>query len=381
MNKKILYLVTEDWYFWSHRLHLAQSALKNDYLVILATNEGKYLDKIRAKGFDFIPVSIHRSVGSVFREIGTFIKLLKIYNRCRPDLVHHISLKPVFIGTLSAWMCRIPCIVNSYTGLGFLFTTGNSWKSFIFLKLFLPLTAPLLRGNKIWSIVQNPDDREDLRKYGLLSEQRTIMIRGSGVDVTSFSYSDEQESSIPVVMFASRLLRTKGIFEFIEAAGLIRDKKIPARFVVIGDIDEGNPTSIKREQLDEWIHQGCIEYWGYQDDIAPAYRQAHIICFPSYREGLPKVLLEAAATGRPIVAFDVPGCREIVRHEENGLLVPVKDTGKLVSSIIRLLQDRELRVKMGWQGRRLVEQYFSIETITEQTLDLYRSALAPSDRL
>lgn len=368
--KKILYVVTEDWYFWSHRLSLAEAAQRQGYEVHVVTRPGEYAKQIAAKGFIFHPLFMNRGIGSLLDEIGTFFRLYRYYRELAPDLVHHIALKPVLMGSCAATIARIPAVINSYTGLGFLFISDSRFAS-IFRKFILPLISPILRSKRFYSIVQNQDDLSLLEKSGLIEPARTVLIPGSGVDTNLYTCSKEYETDKPVVLFASRLLRDKGIHEFIEAVRLLRNRNISARFVVAGDTDSGNPTSIRNSEVIEWVNQGLIEWWGYRDDMHYVLRESHIVCLPSCREGLPKILIEASASGRAIITTDVPGCREAVREGVNGLRVPVKDVVRLAAAIERLLSDSELRISMGEQGRKMVEELFDMEKVNSATLDLY----------
>jgi len=371
---KILYLVTEDWYFCSHRLNLAEAAMKAGNEVVVVTQVGDHAETIRSKGFTLIPLEMHRSVGSPLQELSTLIKLIRLYIQIKPDLLHHVSLKPVIFGSFAAWIARIPCVVNAYTGLGYLFTTRTLTSGF-FMKMMVPLMSMIMKRKGFHSIVQNSDDESALMNLGLVRPGRVSLIRGSGVDTAVFRYVPELITDTPMVLFASRLLRDKGIIEFIDAVRIIKKRGIPARFVVVGDTDPGNPTRIDKSELYAWVKQGMIEWWGYRDDMPEIFKQAHIICLPSYREGLPKVLLEAAACGRPIVTTDVPGCREVVQDGINGFLVPAKDAVTLADAIQRLLAAPELRKQMGEAGRKRVEENFGIDTVNSATVSIYNDLL------
>jgi glycosyltransferase involved in cell wall biosynthesis len=203
--------------------------------------------------------------------------------------------------------------------------------------------------------------------------EKATLIPGSGVDTERFIKSPEPDG-IPVVILPARLLWDKGVGEFVEAARLLRSKCIKARFALVGDIDLDNPTSVTIEQLRDWEKEGVIEWWGWKDSMEQVYAEAHIVCLPSYREGLPKTLVEAAACGRPIIAFDVPGCREIVRPDKNGLLVPVYDVPGLADAMEYLITNSDIRKSMGTAGREIVEDGFSAELIVSQTLGVYSSS-------
>ena len=370
MTDKILYLVSEDWYFCSHRLKLAIAAREHGYAVVVATQNGEYADTIIANGFTLIPVIVYRSITSFYKELWAVFRLYKIYKNVQPDLVHHVSLKPSLTGSIAAWFAGVPHVVNAYTGLGHAFISRSLLMLFIVFAI-LPTIGLLLKGRRVYSIVQNNDDKEALLESGLINPARTVLIRGSGVDTSEFSVSPEPDGDKLIVLFASRLLKDKGIYEYIHAIGRLKETGVSARFVIVGDCDVGNPTSISRSELDNWMGEGLIEWWGHHKDMSRVFKQVHIVCLPSYREGLPKVLLEAAASGRPIVTTDVAGCREVVVNGLNGFLVPVKDPVALADSIRKLIDSAELRRQMGQAGRKRVEENFALDIINRNTVALY----------
>ena len=373
MKPKLLFLVTEDLYFCSHRLALARAALAAGYDVGVITQVTAHGDIIRQAGLKLFPLPFARSGRKPLQDLATLSSLLRIYRRERPDLVHHVSIKPILYGSMAAAICGVPRVINAYTGLGFTFTSNRPLARVVRAAM-RSLLRPWLAGRRTWTIVQNPDDRALLRSAGLIDDARTSLVRGSGVDTTQFRPAPEPEG-IPVVLFAARLLWDKGVGEFVEAAGKLHAAGIAARFVLVGEPDPENPMSVPVAKLEQWRQQGVIELWGRRDDMVDVFRQATIVCLPSWREGLPKVLIEAAACGRPIVTADAPGCREIVRHGESGLLVPPKDAGALAAAIRRLLDDADCRRRMGQCGRAVAEAEFAIERVVTDTLELYRRLL------
>jgi len=294
-----------------------------------------------------------------------------------------VALKPVVYGSFAALFARhstfesrSPVVINAITGLGSVFTsTSLTARTLRFL--VIALIRFFLHRKSSHVILQNRDDMEMLVSEGYLSPGQVSLIRGSGVDTEMFRLHPEAEGP-PVVMLVARMLRDKGVEEFVEAARQLCKEGIQARFVLVGDIDTENPSTVTRKMLEQWQKGGFIEWWGRRDNMPEVYHQAHVVCLPSYREGLPKTLLEAAACGRPIVATDVPGCREIVVDGENGLLVPVKDAGALANALKRLIDGLELRKQMGSRGRALVEREFSEGKIVRETLELYERLLVRS---
>ncbi|HTT08612.1 MAG TPA: glycosyltransferase family 4 protein [Gammaproteobacteria bacterium] len=370
MTKKILYFVTEDWYFVSHRLPLAIAARAAGYDVTVVTRVREHGSTIINAGLRLIPLELRRRGMNPFIEFALLMRLITLYRSERPDIAHHVAMKPVLYGSLAALAARTPHVVNALAGLGWLFTS-NSPTARLLGAVVRALFSFLLKRGSV--IVQNPDDARWLMEQGVPA-QNIHLIRGSGVDVKLFTPQPESEGD-PVVMLASRLLWDKGVAEFVEAARRLQTSGQRARFVLVGDTDPENPASIRPARLDGWRREGIVEWWGRRDDMPDVLVQASIVCLPSYREGLPKVLVEAAACGRAIVAADVPGCREIVHEGENGLRVPVRNAGALATAIRQLLDDAAMRRRMGGRGRALVEAEFSVEKVVAETLSLYRQLL------
>lgn len=370
---KILYLITEDWYFCSHRLPLASSARDSGYEVVVATRVQNHGSQIQESNLILSPISMRRRSKNPLSELKTIVELIKLYRYEQPDLVHHVALKPVLYGSIAALVTKTPVCVNAIAGLGFVFSSRN-WRAKLLKPVIRLLFRILLNRAHSSVILQNPDDCKMLVNAGILEADHVALIRGSGVDLRQFSVEAEP-SGLPVVLLASRMLWDKGVGEFVAAVKRLRREGVQARFVLVGDGDRDNPASISDSQLHQWQDDGVIEWWGRRDNMPEVLAQAHIVCLPSYREGLPKVLLEAAACGRPIVTTDAPGCREIVRDGENGLLVPVCDEVALAQAIKRLIDNPKLRKQMGLQGREIVEREFSLEQVIEETLSLYRKLL------
>ncbi len=374
-RKKLLFLVTEDWYFCSHRLPPARAAQAAGYDIVVATRVAQRGAEITAEGFKLVPIGLRRRSRNPFREIAAIAEIVQLYRRERPDIVHHVALKPVLYGSLAALLVRRPAVVNALAGMGFLFTSTTRLATLLRAAVSRVFRVLLNAGRNVL-ILQNPDDMAMLVSGGLVTASRVRLIRGSGVDIDRFRPSPEPDG-VPVVMLASRMLWDKGVGEFVAAAALLRARGVAARFVLVGDGDADNPASIPDDQLKAWHDSGVVECWGRCDNMPAALAQAHIVCLPSYREGLPKVLLEAAACARPLVATDAPGCREIVRHGDNGLLVPLRDAAGLAEAIARLVGDPALRLQMGETGRQMVESEFSEARVAQQTLAVYREMCAP----
>jgi glycosyltransferase involved in cell wall biosynthesis len=371
---KILFVVAEDWYFWSHRRPIATAALQNGYEVFVATRVGNCGEKIIEAGFRLLPLRLNRSSYSLFHELRTVAELRRIYQREKPDIIHHIALKPILYGSMAALGSRRVQVVNAFAGLGYL-VSSPSFKARALKQVLWKMFRFLLNRRNSFLLLQNCEDRDLLVAEVGVRPEKTTVIRGSGVDVNEFQPTDEVPST-PIVLLSSRMLWIKGICDFVEAAKLLRTRGINARFVLAGDTDPGSPGAIPREKLQEWQNAGPVEWWGHQQSMSGMVQQAALVCLPSHGgEGVPKALIEAAAGGRAIVATDVPGCRDIVRHGTNGLLVPPKNPAALADAIDRLLKDAPLRAEMGRRGREIAVNEFSEEKVIQQTLALYQKLL------
>ncbi|MSO54533.1 MAG: glycosyltransferase family 1 protein [Rhodospirillales bacterium] len=372
-NPHILYLVTEDWYFVSHRLGLARAMRDAGLSVTVVTRIRDHGDIINNEGFRILPFLLTRSRLSIMYELRSIVNLIRIYRRERPDIVHHVGLKPSLYGSIAALFISKVAVVNVLTGLGFVFTSGH-WMSRTLqpvVRFFWRLVLTQIRGR---TIVQNPDDLSTLRQAGMLRDATTRMIRGSGVDLSIFKKLPDP-IGIMTVAFVSRMLKNKGVEDVVEATRILHERGYSMRTILIGMPDPDNPTSISADQLCEWHDDGLIQWLGYRDDVAEIWRYAHIAILPSYREGLPKSLLEAAASGRPIVATDVPGCREIVQNGKNGFLVPLQDPLALAQAIEALLNDKALRERMGAHSREMIETSFHQNLIIHETMKVYEELL------
>ena len=374
MKPKLLFLVTEDWYFVSHRLPLACAAKAAGYDVVVVTQVTEHGDEIINAGLKLEPIKFSRSHGKPWQDFMTIISIFRIYKNYKPDLVHHVSIKPVIYGSVAALFSRVPVVINALTGLGFIFSSTQVKAKL--LRIFIkPLLRILLARKNSWLIIQNPDDQNTLKKTGIINNERVALIRGSGVDSEKFCLVDKKTIGSPIIILAARMLWDKGVGEFVEAAKILKASDRDARFVLVGDSDSENPACISRQTLLGWQSSGIIEWWGPCDNMPEVLGNSTIVCLPSYREGLPKVLIEAAACGKAIVTTDAPGCREIVQHGVNGFLVPIKDASALADAIEKILGNKSLREEMGKKGREIVEKEFTVSKVNNETLELYQRAL------
>ena len=372
-RRRLVYFVTEDWYFCSHRLQLAVAAKNAGFDVYVVTRVQAHGDEIKTAGLELIPLELSRRSKNPFVEAVMVRRLTKIYREIRPDIVHHVAIKPVIYGSIAARRAHVPVVINAMAGLGFLFSSGQ-WLARVLRPIIRVVFKVLLNNKRTTVILQNPDDVDALCGSGTVSRNRIRLILGSGVDTDVYHFQPEAEG-VPIVLLASRLLWDKGVGEFVEAARKIRADGVNVRFVIAGEGDDENPNSIGADQLLKWSEEGVVECWGRCSNMPKVFEESHIVCLPTtYGEGVPKVLIEAASCGRPIVATNAPGCREIVIDGENGILVPTKDIDALVAAITYLLESSERRKAMGQAGRKLVEAQFSLDRVIGETLELYRTA-------
>jgi glycosyltransferase involved in cell wall biosynthesis len=371
-RNKLLFFVTEDWYFVAHRLALAVAAKEAGYAVSVVTRVRKHGDIIRAAGLMLIPFENSRRSLNPFGELWTLLRLTRLSLRERPDVVHHVAIKPVLYGSIAARIARTPRVINALAGMGWLVTTGGGMTRWLKPAVRRALGLMLRSGTVL---VENPDDARTLVRMGV-PEGRIRRLAGSGVDLQRFSPHPEPDG-IPVVLLSARLLWHKGVGEFVDSARLLKQRGINARFLLAGEPDLGNAAAIPREQIDKWVAEGVVEYLGWVQDMPRLLAGSCIVCLPSYYgEGIPMALIEAAAAGRPIVTTDMPGCREAVHDGDNGLLVPPQNVPALAEALARLIEDPKLRREMGGRGRLRAEREFGAAHIIAQTLQLYA---APND--
>ncbi len=375
-RKKLLFVVTEDWAFLRHRLPMARAALDQGFEVAVATQGSAGTPKIEALGIQVFKAPVHRATLSPLADLRYMARLRAICRAFRPDLIHNVSVKPILFGTLAGRSAGVPTILNAFTGMSILFhdTPGSDappiapWKG----RLFLRLLRLLATSRRVRFLVQNADDETFVHENICHDAGRVFEIPGSGVDTTAFPMTPEPASKKITATLVGRLLWTKGVGEFVEAARLLHQRGVDVRMVLVGAPDPANPTTVGQGDLKDWVREGLVEWWGERTDIADIWAQSHVAVLPSYREGLPKSLLEAASSGRPMIATDVPGCRALVRHEETGLLCPAGDPASLADAIQRLALSPGVRCRMGLAAREDVEQRLSAAVVGQKIGRLYR---------
>tara|TARA_Y200000002_G_scaffold131739_1_gene108576 strand:+ start:63242 stop:64387 length:1146 start_codon:yes stop_codon:yes gene_type:complete len=369
---KLVILINDLSFFCSHRLPIAEAAKDNSFNVVIGYGElgGADPNLLKKKGLDVSYVPMQRGSINFFKNLQSFFYIWRFFKRENPDIVHLVTIKPYLFGGVIARLIGIPNLVSAVSGLGTIFI-HKDFKSKFLRFLIYPLYSLAFNHLNQIVIFQNQDDARELLKWGVLSSKSKVrLIRGSGVRLENF-FNFEENTGVPVVCFAARLLIDKGVNDFISAARQLKKRGIRARFLLAGDLDTQNPTGIKMKDLNKIKEEGYVEIIGFQRDIPKLYAMSHIICLPSYREGLPKALLEAAAASRAVVTTDVPGCRDAIIPNKTGILVPVRNSEALANAIQDLIENTEKRLSMGRAGRELAEKDFAIEKIVNEHMKIY----------
>jgi len=363
-----------DWYLYNFRLSLAKTIKDNGDEVLLISPGGAYAGKIMEQGFQWIEWQVGRQSTAPWLEMQAIRNLTKIYKHLRPDLVHHHTIKPVLYGGISARRAKLPSVVASITGRGYTFS-GEGIRPKIIEKIVRPFYSRVLQSDNTQIVFENESDQDYFIEAGFVSSKQSHLIEGVGVDPEIFSYIPEPQEPV-VVLLASRMLWDKGVGVLVEAARLLQKNNLEFRLELVGDPDPGNPTSIPSGQLHDWEDENLLEWLGWQSDMQRVFARCHIVVLPSFHEGVPTGLLEAAACGRPIIASDIPGCRTVVVDGITGLLVPPRQAEPLAAALERLILDANLRGKMGKAGREHVLKNFTQQQINQKTLQVYRLALS-----
>lgn len=370
MKKALFIVVNVDWFFLSHRLPIALAAKEKGYRVTIVSKDTGKREEIEALGLRFINVEFERSGANPLHELRCIKILYKIYKSENPDIIHHVTLKASLLGCLAAKLSGIKRVVNAISGFGYNFTDERTG---IKQRIIRTMMNMAFKSKKFHFIFQNPDDINQFMKFNFVSESQIHLIKGSGVDLNKFTYEKPISKEKVQVILPARMLYDKGIIEFIQAAKKIKDKVVDkAEFVLVGDCDTINLSGIKEEDIKREIDVPFLNWIGFKKDIFSVIKNSDIVVLPSYREGLPKSLIEACAVGRPIVTTDVEGCRECVIEGYNGYLVPAKNIETLSEKMEDLINDPEKRTRMGLNGRILAEKNFSIDFVIRQHLRIYK---------
>jgi glycosyltransferase involved in cell wall biosynthesis len=369
---KALFVANTDWYLYNFRIALAEALRDQGVEVVLVCPPAEHTALLRERGFRVVDWRLDRGSLTPLRELAALKRLWRIFRTERPDMVHNFTIKPDVYGTLLGRLSGVRYIVNSWTGLGFPFEPGRGAKAF---RYFLtPIMRFALRSRQVWNIFQNQENLDELASAGIVRRDRSVLVQGSGVSTERFAPPDSPRGTddAPNVLMTARLLRDKGVREFVEAARKLRFSGSQARFMLAGSPDETNRQAVSAAELEAWRDEGIVEFLGQRDDLPALMHAADIGVLPSYHEGLSRFLLEAAASGLPLVASDIEGCRPIVHDGVNGILVPPRNVDALAEAISRLAGDGSLRKTYGDASRALVMERFSDERNIQEIFDVYR---------
>ncbi len=377
-DPKLIYLVTEGWYFYSHRLPMVRAAQRAGFDVSVITNEGQHRALIESEGVRVIPLSLERRSLNPFKALKHIVQITRIYQKEKPDMVHHIAMKPVLYGSIAAWIAKVPRVINAFAGLGYVFNSqallARALRPFLLLMFRF-----LLKRDGSSLLLQNKDDLALLKSHKLVPKGNSIVIRGSGVDLNTYTAHPFNEPAPDFIcVFAGRMIDIKGLPTLQDAFALLAETMPHVTLWLCGQPDPDNPTSWNEARLRQWERNNPhVIYKGQCRDMAKIWAQAHLAVQPSYGgEGVPKSLLEAAASGRAIIATDVPGCRELVNNEQdggkNGLLVPPQNAAALAEALQTLANDPDLCKKMGENSRTMVETDLSADSVSAQTEHFYK---------
>ena len=378
MARKVLFVFNEAYFFYWHRLKLAQAVQTAGYEVhIAAPNDhvwapdGFSVEVFRDLGFHFHPIPLSRRGTNPFVDAWTLLALFRLMRALSPDLVHFATIKPNLYGGIAARLARVKSVAYSITGLGQVFIARGvrAWATRTYVSMLLRVA---FRHPNCRIIFLNPDDRDRLISLGVADPARSRIISGEGVDLKVHT-PREEPSGVPVVLLCARLIWEKGVGDFVDAARLLRNDGVHARFALVGETRPANPRSVPKSTIEGWVKEGVVEWWGYRSDIETVLAEGNVVCLPSkYGEGVPRILQEAAASGRAVVATNIPGCRDAVQDGVTGFLIPAGNVEALADRLRSLITDIPLRRKLGHAGRRRAEAAFGQGEVVHATLRVYQ---------
>ncbi len=368
--KKIIIFTNTDWHFYAHLLPIALTAKMKGYEVKVLTNISEFKDKIEQHDLPVIPISIKRGSINPFTDLLLLIKLIRILNKEKPDILHNFTIKPIFYGSISAFLCSIPQIINTFVGMGLLFISNNFLLRWV-RNIIVRILSLIGYYKSMLFVVQNDDDLALLVKLGIAPKNLVIKQCSVGIETKQFPLLPEPLGNKIVVAVVARMLIDKGIYEFIYAAKILKQKGIDAEFWLVGEPDQGNKQSIAQSILEDCQNLGYIKYLGYQKNIEEIWKKAHIAVLPSYREGLSRSLLEAGAYGRAIITTDAPGGRELIQDKINGLLVKPQNTEDLAIAMELLITMPSLRKDLGKKIRQDILEKYDCQLISEKMVNFY----------
>ena len=375
-TRTLFYFCNVGWFFISHRLALARTAQEHGYdvHVVCDIEDEREVVQIEAAGLHFHRVRLSRGGLNPLSDLVTLLRTVALLLIHRPEVLHNVTIKPVLYGSIAARIARTRRVVNAISGLGYLFIDEK--RSGFALRLVRYIYRFAMSGRAVRVIFQNEDDRKEFLSLGFVKPSQTVLIAGSGVDLARYRHVPEAESGPLRVVLPARMLADKGVHEFAEAARLLRSQGVSADFLLAGSLDPSNRAALTARQVAELEVRCGVKWLEHIEDMPALLEAAHIVCLPSYREGLPKALIEGCAVGRPIVTTDVPGCRAVVRHGVNGILVPVRSVNELAAALGQLLADRSMRCLMGLRARAIAEEEYDVRKVIEATMDLYKQPVA-----
>lgn len=372
-RQRILYVVNVDWFFLSHRLPLALEAIRRGMEVYLLTFDTGRREEIESYGIKFIQVDFERSGHNPLHELKCVLQLRKLYKDLEADIIHHVTLKASLLGSLAAKLSKQKNVVNAISGLGYNFTGNRDGLLQKTIRRFMDIA---FKSEHSYFILQNPNDLEALKQMKFVPESHYKLIKGSGVDLNAFKPIPRVQKEKIHILFPARILRDKGVIELIEAAKKLKDRFYgKVLFKLIGSCDQENKAALTESEIESMMIPGYLEWYGFQKNMLDQYRDSDIVVLPSYREGLPKSLIEACAVGLPIITTDAPGCRECVIPDFNGIMVPVQSVDPLADAIEHLCKNPSERERMGINSRELAEKEFSIERVIEKTFSIYKQMI------
>ncbi|GIB22060.1 glycosyltransferase family 4 protein [Vibrio cholerae] len=381
---KLMYFCNDLTFFLNHFSALLSRSLQQGYDVIVLSggSNTKDINKVKEEyGARLIPINITRSGTRLLDEFKVILDVHRIIKKEKPEIVHLFTIKPCIYGGIVSRILGIKTTIGTVTGLGYTFS-GMGWLSKLRSNFFVVLyrLAFGLGNGHVKLVFENSDDRSYFIENHIINEDKTAKVWGAGVDLNLFFPADFRTQSQEIisevtVMLPSRMLKDKGVLEFIEAAKIIKDIHIPIRMVLVGGVDPHNPASFTTEELNVYVEEGIVEWLGFKSDMPTQLRAADIVCLPSYREGMPKVLLESMACGKPIITTNVPGCREVIVDGVHGFLIPARDGQSLADAIINISSSQQLMDSMGKSSRHRALQLFSDLDIAEQYINLYKNSL------
>lgn len=372
MKNKIVFFITEDWTFVEHRFTLAKNLLKNKWDVAILSRISEFEDLINESGIKILPISISRKNINIISEFRNLYEVFRYLKKEKPAILHAVGIKPNIYGAILARLLKIKFVVLSIPGVGIAFHSSNILRKiaqFIYKFTFRV-------HNNLRIIVQNDYDRDFLLNNRIVKSHKQITkIAGSGIDPERFKYSEENTNSVPSILFASRLLKNKGLTELVEASNILFSNNIKHNLIIAGRCDSENPNAFNAGEISKFTLKSHIEWLGYRDDLDRLITGSNIIALPTYYpEGLPQIIIESMFVGRAVVATNIPACRQLIEDGQDGFLVAAKDVGALVKSLEKLIQNPQMRIKMGINARKKAMERYSDDKIFAEHLQVYQNS-------